>query len=285
MLLYSFYRNILKDNNVSDDLHNSSENFNPFGEIYSDMAKKSPISLISFRSDEFAGTMRTKFFEEIDNFKWLISFFAFLEDRKISIFNIMNGLKFIKDSERGGKNAYRQERLLRNRVLGKIIKGKSILEDIETLFYNCFCQIMANEAKWRSYKDIFDLTCIYEKATLFGGNQKMTETLQEKAINLGKSIGQGILRYGDANDIDAKKSNAKAGRTNIISLNKARTLQQFQAEIIRIQIKYEIAVANEILEEINPQNFVTVKQFCIISALNQLNTLNSTIKGEKNNEN
>ncbi|MBP5590368.1 hypothetical protein J6Y50_00740 [bacterium] len=285
MLIYSFYKNILKDNNVSDDSHNSSENFNPFAEIYSEMEKKSPISLISFRSDEFAGTMRTKFFEEINNFKWLIRFFAFLEDKKISIYNIMNGLKFIKESERGGKNAYRQERLLRNRVLGKIINGKSILEDIETLFYNCFCQIMANEAKWRSYKDIFDLTCIYEKATLFGGNQKMTETLQEKAINLGKSIGQGILRYGDANDINAKKSNAKAGRTYIISLKKARTLQQFLEEIIRIQTKYEIAIANEILEEINPQNFVMVKQFCIISALNQLNTLNSTIKGEKNNEN
>ncbi len=282
MLIYSFYKNILKDNYISDDLTNSSEDFDPFAEIYSNMEKKNPISLISFRSDEFAGTMRPKIFEVMNNFKWLVRFLRFLESEKISILNIMKGLKFIKESERGGKNSYRQERLLRNKVLGKIINGKSILEDMETLFYNSFCQIMSNEGTWRSYKDLFNLTCIYEKAILFGGNEKMTETLQAKAINLGKSIGQGILRYGEANDINAKKSNAKAGRTNIISLKKARTLQQFLDEIIRIQTKYEIAIAKEILEEINPQNFVTVKQFCIISALNQLNTIT---KGENNNEN
>jgi len=275
MLTYSFYKRILEEKNT--DIQKVLEDWDIINESE---YKQIPVSLISFKADKFAKTMRPDSFEEINNFKWLIRFIAYLEKHKISVYNVLQSLKFLKPSERSGQNHYRLERQLRNKVLGKIIKGKSILDEIESLFYDCFRFKTSKPNEnigFKSYKDLFELVRLYEKITKFGGNRNMTEILQQRAINLGKSIGQGILNFENSQD---RHGNAKSGRTHIISLKKARTQQQFLDEIIRIQTKYGISVANDILESINPQNFVMIKQFCIISALNQMNSVFNKKPGE-----
>jgi len=276
MLIYSFYKQILEKNEV--EIEKKDENWDPFSESNYENV---PISIISFKANKFASTMRPDSFEEINNFKWLVRLFAYLETHNISIYKLLQSLKIIKPSERSSKNSYRIERQLRNKVLGKITKGKCILEEIELLFYNCFRFKTAGEyIGFKSYKDLFELITLYEKIILFGGNKKMNENLQQRAINLGRSIGQGILNFDNSEN---RITNAKNGKSYIIALKKARTQQQFLDEIIRIQTKYSVSVANDILESLNAQNFIMVKQFCIISALNQLNSAIS-IKKEKKND-
>lgn len=280
MLIYTFYKKLLEENNV--DIESTSHGWDPFAETE---FAKIPISLISIRSDKFASTMRPDSFEEINNFKWIIRLITHFEKNHIGIYNVLQSLKLIKPSERKSQDSYRLERQVRNNVLGKIIKAKSILPEIETLFYDCFRYRIAGEyIGFKSYKDLLQMLSIYEKITNYGGNENMNETLQQRAINLGKSIGQGILNYENPGDYTKKKLNAKGGRSYIISLKKARTLPQFFDEIIRIQTKYGVSVSNDILVGINQQNFIIIKQFCIISALNQINAVLNLKKKEVENE-
>ncbi len=266
MLIYSFYKNLMEKNSI--EIETATDDWDPFeNSIY----KSIPVSIVMFKTDKFAATMRPDAFDEINNFKWIIRLIAYLEKHKISVYKLLRSLKFIKLSEKTSQNKYRLERQIRNRVLGKIIKGKSILGDVENLFYDCFRYKTTNDSVgFKSYKDLFMLVQLYEKITLFGGNSEMTEILQQKAISLGKSIGQGILHFEGGQDLFA---NAKAGKNYIISLKKARTLQQFLDEIIRIQTKYGISVSNDILNSITQKNFIMIKQFSIISALNQINSI------------
>jgi len=98
----------------------------------------------------------------------------------------------------------------------------------------------------------------------------MEKELQKKAINLGKSIGQAILNYEGYDKI----SNAKNGRKYLINLHKSRTLQQFSDGLYRISNKYKISISNDLLENINENNFLLIRQFALLGALNQLNTIN-----------
>ncbi len=97
----------------------------------------------------------------------------------------------------------------------------------------------------------------------------MDKELQIRAINLGKSIGQGILNV-DAAD---KKANAKAGRKYLISLHKSRTLIQFMDNLYRVVNRFGISTSNDILENISEENFQLIRQFVLISALNQINSV------------
>jgi len=99
----------------------------------------------------------------------------------------------------------------------------------------------------------------------------MNKETQNLAIKLGTSIGQGILRLvDDSQKIDEKK-NARNGRKYIIGLYKSRNFNQFLDAIIRLQNKYKIVLNKELIQQIDQQNYEYVKQFSIISALNQIN--------------
>ena len=95
----------------------------------------------------------------------------------------------------------------------------------------------------------------------------MDKELQQKAINLGKSVGQGILRFNN----EDRKTNAKNGRKYLIGLHKSRTLLQFMDNLYRVANKYNVSTSNEILEKIDDDNFQLIRQFVLISALNQIN--------------
>ncbi len=272
MLIYSFYKKLLENKTYAE----ASDPFE-VSEL-----KSIAITLYTFKADKSGDTMRPDNFEEINNFKFLIRMIAHLEKNGVRIKELLSSLKFIKPSEKSAKNHYRMERQLRNGVLSKFIKLQSVLNDIETLYYNCYkCLLSGDYVSYKSYNDLINFVNLYENIIKYGGNETMDKELQRQAVNLGASIGKAILKFDP--DYNPKES-AKGGRKYIIALKKARTLPQFNEAIERIQFKYGVSVARDILEGINEQNFTLIKQFATISALNQLNMAIHPIKKEESNE-
>ncbi|UCH93759.1 MAG: hypothetical protein JSV88_26305 [Candidatus Aminicenantes bacterium] len=284
MLIYTFYKNFLETAGI--DIEKKSMDWDLFKESdYQDV----PISLVCFKARPLGNTLRPYSFEEIDKFKFIVRMIFYLEKNGVMIRNVLQGLKFLKPSLKKNmefNKRLRLERIMRNRVLEKVVKFKSILEDIETLFFNCYKLLAIKEdVGGKDFNQLMRFVFTYEKFIHYGGEGNMDPELQEKSINLGKSIGQGILLFENPDkNPEKKKSNARNGRGYIISLKKSRTMKQFLDEIIRLQTKYSISVSSEIVKKINPQNFETIKQFAIISALNQLNTVLQPVKKEDKNE-
>lgn len=283
ILLYSFYRSFLynKNNEKTDD-DNDFEPVKRYDEF--------PISLIYFRSDSFASTMRPQLFEEFNNYKFIISLFKYFEEKEEikldskKMLNFLQSLKYIKDSERSSVNKYSIERKIRNQILKDILSIKSILEDVRTLFFNCFSDLISGSKSWyRDYNLIFNIAKYYEKIILFGGDKNMNEELQEKAIKLGTSIGMGIINYDSPQNKTDRETNIKGGRKYIISFNKARTLQQFLNEIVRIQTRYGMVVSEDLLKGVSENNWEYIRSFCIIKTLSVLNS-ELQFKKQENNE-
>jgi hypothetical protein len=175
--------------------------------------------------------------------------------------------------QRFDKSRAHAERRIRQSVISKLLKGKSVLSDFEQLFSKSYL-ILTNgkQCGYRRYDLLTEFLKIYEPAINFGG-MNMDKSLQQKAINLGKSIGYSIVNYDKPKNDTEKKANAKNGRKYLISLHKARTIDQFREAIIRIQNKFGLSVSNEILENMDENNFKAIKQYAQISALNQLNAV------------
>lgn len=278
MLIYTFAKQFLEAENGKEDTN--SFDYDPFEVLGMNHI---PISLIAFKADEFSSTIRPNAFETINNFKHLVRLIYFLERNGISFQQLNQSLKFIKPQEKSNADSFRLERKTRNAVYGKIIKNKTIANEIENLFYECYKILVSAKGKegygvgQKNYKQLMLLLKLYELIIKNGGTNTMDKDLQQKAINLGKSIGQGILNFGD----DSKQVNAKNGKSYIIALKKARTLEQLNDELIRLQTKYSISISNDIISQIDKQNFNFIKQFAIISALNQLNSVLQTNKSNQ----
>jgi len=245
---------------------------------------KSPISLITFKADKFASTLRPNFYEEYTNVKFVIQLIHKLEtnkDKRVPISEIWRGLIF-KNSKTESIKDYNKrlnlERQVRIKVIGYLLKGKSILPILESLFHKSYL-LLANgdNSGYRRYDLILEFLIIYEQAINFKLNE-MNESLQQKSIGLGKSIGYAIINYGEPKNDTEKKANAKNGRKYLISLHKARNIDQFRETLIRIQRKYLVSISNEILENLNEKNYVAVKQYAQIGALNSLNVVLSNQK-------
>lgn len=272
MLIYTIYRNLL----FSKNMESASElDLDVFDAAFS--SKYIPISLVSLKADRFSSTLRPNNFEQFNHFKFTIRLMAHLEKRGVSFQSLLQSLLFQHRSERTNKNSFRLARRLRNMVLYKVMKAQSVLSDFEGLFFWCFLYLNSsdekdqNEARYKNFKNLFDFIINYE--TIIQQRKMNTEqakSLQDRAINLGKSIGMSALNFGDGD----RRSNAKQARSYMMHLHKARTAEQFREAIIRFQKKYGIIVANQLLEseDMNDdQSFVFIKQFTVISALNILN--------------
>ena len=190
---------------------------------------------------------------------------------------------------KNSKSSYQLERKLREKMLNKILKISSIILEMEKLFYNVFLyRISGNDKRYRDYKMILNFLSLYESIIKFGGNDAMTDEIKEKAIKLGSSIGIRITNFeNDKEDKKKKNENAKHARKYIISLNKARTLQQFLDEIIRIQNKYALVISGDLLASIKEENWEYIKRFALIATLNILNSIyktnqKNTQEGENN---
>ncbi|WP_373055835.1 hypothetical protein [Zunongwangia sp. H14] len=245
---------------------------------------KSPISLVTFKADKFASTLRPNFYEEYTNVKFLIQLIHKLETneaKRVPISEIWRGLIFKTSKTEAVKDYNKKlklQRQIRIKVIGLLLKGKSILAIIESLFQKSYL-LLANgdNSGFRRYDLLLKFLIIYEQAINFKLNE-MNESLQQKAIGLGKSIGFAIINHGDPKSDSEKKANAKNGRKYLISLHKARTIDQFRETLIRIQRKYLVSISNEILENLNERNYVAVKQYAQIGALNSLNVVLSNQK-------
>ncbi len=274
LLIYTFYRKKFKTDIDSQEIDAEIDPFeaSPF--------EKVPISLVTFKADAFASTMRPNFYEEFNNVKFIVRLLHRMESnekKRIPIKEFWQGLR-IKTPKYSSKKGFSKskefaEGQIRQSVISKILKGKSVLLDFEQLFSKCYL-ILTNgkQCGYRRYDLLTEFLKIYEPAINFGG-LNMDKSLQQKAINLGKSIGYSIVNYENPKNDQEKKSNAKNGRKYLISLHKARTIDQFRDAIIRIQNRFALSVSNEILENMDEQNFKAIKQYAQISALNQLNSI------------
>ncbi len=263
LLLYTFYKRKFEAEIVDETTEDQQDDeiFDPF---YNHPLEKIPISVVYLEAKSFSKTMRPEEYDELSNIKYIFRLFYFLEHvRKIHFKDIWQGLKF-KDSRSSGKDK-KPERELRQKVFYNLLYGKSILPLMEKLFYDSLnYKLKEKDTGFRKYDKLADFTFSYEN-TLKRHN--MDKSLQKKAINLGKSIGQGIINY-EGND---PVTNIKASRKYLIGLHKSRNLQQFLDSLYRIANKYGISVSNDILENIDGKNFMLIRQFALISALNQLN--------------
>ncbi|MBK8923838.1 MAG: hypothetical protein IPM81_20510 [Saprospirales bacterium] len=274
MLIFTIYRNLL----MSRGLETGEElEFDIFTETLGQ--KYIPLSLVSFRADKFASTMRPTAFEQFNHFKFTVRLMAYLEKQAGGFFfqNLIRSLLFKERSDRSANDSYRRERRLRNTVLSKLMHQKSILADLEVFFFKCFLYLNSSdekdksEAAWKDFYTLFQLAKFYEPIIQRRNMDKeKVKNLQERAVKLGYSIGMSVLEF-DGNKPDV---NAKQARAYMVHLHKARTAEQFREAIIRFQKKYGIIVANDLLEaeDMNDdQSFVFIKQFTVMAALNSLN--------------
>lgn len=270
MLIFTMYRNILLTRGIE-----SGEELEV--DIFDD--SNIPLSLVSFRADKFASTMRPTAFEQFNHFKFTIRLMAYLEKNGGGYFfqNLLRSLLFKERADRNAKDSYQRERRLRNTVLSKMMHQKSILTDLESFFFKCFLYLNSSdeldkgEAARKDFYSLFKLVNLYEPIIQRNKMDKeKIKNLQERAVKLGYSIGMSILEF-EGNKPDA---NAKQARAYMVHLHKARTAEQFREAIIRFQKKYGIIVANDLLEaeDLNDdQSFVFIKQFTVMAALNSLN--------------
>lgn len=271
MLIYTVYRNFL----FSNSLESASElDMDVFDAAFG--SKHIPISLVSFKADKFSGTLRPNYFEQFNHFKFTIRLMAHLEQKGINIQSLLLSLLFKNRSDRSSKNSFRLERQLRNRVLDKIMKAQSILPDLENLFFKCFLYLTSpdaedrNEASKKNFKVLFNLVNLYEPILYRKMEQETLKSLQTRAVNLGYAIGNAILEYPDG----TPQNNAKQARRYLIHLHKSRNAADFREALIRIMKKYMNGIANDLLyaEEMNDdQQFVFIKQFVVMAALNKIN--------------
>jgi len=278
MLLYTFYKKqfqgeLIDENQAKDVI------VDPFADNPLD---KVPISLITFRADKFASTLRPNFYEEYNNIKYILRLFYELEAREdVSVYSIWQGLKLntpkaqvMKSSGKNFGKGKAVERQIRATVLGKVLKGKTIIHELEKLFFDSFKFIMDSKTHpgYRSYKKLLAFLLVYEKSINFGNIKNMNAELQQQAVNLGKSVGIKMLE-SEGGD---KKTSAKNGRKYIIRLHKARTQEQFTEALIGIMKKYSLS--NKVIETIDKDNFILMRQYTVIGALNVINGFLSSSK-------
>jgi len=276
MLLYTFYKKQFEREIIEDN--QEEVKVDPFADNPLD---KIPISLITFRADKFASTLRPSFYEEYNNVKYIIRLFYQLEaHEKISVYSIWQGLKLKTAKADAMKDFSKKKaviRQIRATVLGKVLKGKTIIHELEKLYFNSFKYLMDSKTHpgYRSYKKLLTFLLVYEKSINFGNNKNMNAELQQQAVNLGKSVGIKMIEFEGSD----KRTNAKNGRKYIIRLHKARTLEQFTEALIGVMKKYTLS--NKVIETIDKDNFILIRQYTVIGALN---VINGFLSSSKNND-
>lgn len=279
MLLYTFYKMHFWKEQEEDE--SGKQYIDPFADH---PLERVPITLITFRADKFASTLRPNFYEEYNHVKFVIRLIAALKKEGIAISTIWQSLKLnspkaktIKKQDFGKGAAV--ERQIRAETLKKVLRGQSIVSDLEQLFFKCYKYLLAREAiGFHNYGKLLGFLTLYEKAIKFGNHKIMNEALQQRAIKLGRSLSYGIINFENPKDDTARQTNARNGRKYIIRLHKARTLEQFTEAMISIMKKYGISMSNELMENLNKDNFLLIRQYTVISALNGLNHILSPTK-------
>ena len=96
------------------------------------------------------------------------------------------------------------------------------------------------------------------------------EQMAQSAKWLGEKIADAVAGFTDGESNERRES---VGRSKgvFFRLRRARTLQDFQEEIIRIQMRYKLDTPAHALDadRFNPESFAQFKGFCVIAALSR----------------
>ena len=238
------------------------------------------VGIVSIRAEDYSQTVRPKYLEYLSHFRYTMDIINRLEKQGINFRSVLSSLKIIKPSLKSGQNGYAVERQLRERILSRVLNGKTILNDIEGYYVDCYGYLLdtlndsAKNIGFKHYNKVFDFLNAYETTT----NQVIMDNveLQRRAINLGKQVGGGILNYNPSSKEQLTKkdreTNARQGRKHIIRLQKGNRFDKFLEAVIEVQKRFGFYVSGDLLETITEDNYSWVKQFVIISALNQINS-------------
>jgi hypothetical protein len=158
--------------------------------------------------------------------------------------------------------------LLRNKVCDRILTKQSVLSLIEKHAYEQFSQWKPGELL--SISVLRDFALLYEKEIfeVHGMTKNDFEQMAASARWLGEKIAEAVAGFGQ----DQERSES-AGRSKgvFFRLRRARKLEDFQEEIIRLQMRYKVEIPPHALDadRFNPQTFPQYKGFCVIAALSR----------------
>lgn len=160
--------------------------------------------------------------------------------------------------------------LLRNKVCERILSKQSVLALLEKHAYHKFSQWKPGEPLMISVLRDFALLYEPEICEAHGMTKTGFEQMAQSAKWLGEKIADAVAGFTDGESSERGES---VGRSKgvFFRLRRARTLQDFQEEIIRIQMRYKLDIPAHALDadRFNPETFAQFKGFCVIAALSR----------------
>lgn len=158
--------------------------------------------------------------------------------------------------------------LLRNKVCDHILTKQSVLSLLEKHAYEQFSQWKPGEPLLISV--LRDFALLYEKEIfeVHGMTKNDFEQMAASARWLGEKIAEAVAGFGQ----DQERSESPGRSKGVFfRLRRARKLEDFQEEIIRLQMRYKIEIPPHAMDadRFNPQTFPQYKGFCVIAALSR----------------
>lgn len=160
--------------------------------------------------------------------------------------------------------------LLRNKVCERILTKQSVLSLLERHAYHKFSQWKPGEPLMISVLRDFALLYEPEICEVHGMTKTEFEQMAQSAKWLGEKIADAVAGFTDG---ESNERGESVGRSKgvFFRLRRARTLQDFQEEIIRIQMRYKLDIPAHALDadRFNPETFAQFKGFCVIASLSR----------------
>jgi hypothetical protein len=244
--LYTLYKKVL--------LHQKGEEkptVLDWERFYDLTVNKAPLEFYTMHARKEGNTFSVK---TLWPFRETVYFYRLLDQVEKSGISMKEVMRLLVDFQQKNENTT----LMRNRICERILKKKSILDQVEIFVYR---------AEKNYIKPIVDFLLIYEPEVR--KDDSMTREEQDAAVALGRRIGMAV----------AKSEDGKKG--DLYALRKARKKVDFLEQINRLQFKLgsEFVVPADVYEgKLNDENFIEFKQFCMIAALNSFNAATTEAK-------
>ncbi len=159
---------------------------------------------------------------------------------------------------------------LRNKVCERILTKQSVLSLLEQHAYHKFSQWKPGEPLMISVLRDFALLYEPEICEVHGMTKTEFEQMAQSAKWLGEKIADAVAGFTDG---ESNERGESVGRSKgvFFRLRRARKLEDFQEEIIRIQMRYKVDIPAHALDadRFNPETFAQFKGFCVIAALSR----------------
>jgi hypothetical protein len=115
-----------------------------------------------------------------------------------------------------------------------------------------------------------DFSLLYEKeiCEVFGMQETEFEKMASSARWLGEKIAEAVAGFGQGEE---RLESIGKSKGVFFRLRRARKLEDFQEEIIRLQMRYKVEIPPNALDpdRFNPRTFSQYKGFCVIAALSR----------------